>query len=46
MEGKTALQLACYEGHHNIVEFLLTNKAELNVKDTEGDTALHYAAFG
>ena len=46
MEGKTALQLACYEGHHNIVEFLLKNKAELNVKDTEGDTALHYAAFG
>ncbi|VDI03290.1 E3 ubiquitin-protein ligase mind-bomb [Mytilus galloprovincialis] len=46
MEGKTALQLACYEGHSQIVEFLVKNKADVNIKDSEGDPALHYAAYG
>ncbi|XP_063408625.1 E3 ubiquitin-protein ligase MIB2-like isoform X2 [Mytilus trossulus] len=46
MEGKTALQLACYEGHYDIVEFLVKNKADVNIKDSEGDPALHYAAYG
>lgn len=46
MEGKTALQLACYEGHSEIVEFLVKNKADVNIKDSEGDPALHYAAYG
>ncbi|XP_076085072.1 E3 ubiquitin-protein ligase MIB2-like isoform X1 [Mytilus galloprovincialis] len=46
IEGKTALQLACYEGYYDIVEFLVKNKADVNIKDSEGDPALHYAAYG
>ena len=45
-ENKTALHLACYEGHTEIVECLLQHKADANIVDDEGDTALHYAAFG
>ncbi|XP_033764387.1 E3 ubiquitin-protein ligase MIB2-like isoform X2 [Pecten maximus] len=45
-DGKTALHLACYEGHSQIVTLLLEHKADLDLKDGEGDSALHYAAFG
>lgn len=43
---KTALQLASYEGKLDVVKFLLENKADVNMADGEGDTALHFAAFG
>ena len=45
-EWKTPLQMACYEGHVDVVKFLLENKADVNAADDEGDTALHYSAFG
>ncbi|XP_060077596.1 E3 ubiquitin-protein ligase mind-bomb-like isoform X2 [Ylistrum balloti] len=46
-DGKTALHLACYEGHSQIVELLLKQPGvDLDLQDGEGDSALHYAAFG
>lgn len=44
--GKTALQVACHQGHIEIVRLLLTSGADLEAQDEDGDTALHYAAFG
>ena len=44
--GKTALQLASHEGHEKTVKFLLDKGADVKKKDAEGDTALHYSAFG
>ncbi|KAL5013169.1 hypothetical protein ScPMuIL_007439, partial [Solemya velum] len=46
LEGKSALQLASYEGNTDIVDYLLQKKADVSLDDDEGDTALHYAAFG
>ncbi|OWF54450.1 E3 ubiquitin-protein ligase mind-bomb-like isoform X2 [Mizuhopecten yessoensis] len=45
-DGKTALHLACYEGHSQVVTLLLKYNANLDLQDGEGDSALHYAAFG
>ncbi|XP_062617080.1 E3 ubiquitin-protein ligase MIB2-like [Saccostrea cucullata] len=45
-DGRTALQVACYEGHVDVVKFLLDSKADPNLKDAEGDSPLHYSAFG
>ena len=36
---------ASAEGHKDVVELLLANKAEVNAKDKNGDTPLHEAAF-
>ena len=44
--GKTALQVACHQGHLPIVEFLLSKGANMEVRDAEGDQPIHYAAFG
>lgn len=44
--GKTALQVASHQGHKDIVHLLLSSRANLEVKDEDGDTALHYSAFG
>ncbi|XP_022698616.1 E3 ubiquitin-protein ligase MIB2-like isoform X1 [Varroa jacobsoni] len=44
--SKTALQVTCHQGHLTIVELLLRAKASLESADDDGDTALHYAAFG
>lgn len=44
--GKTALQVAAHQGHASIVKLLLDSGASVNAKDNDGDTCLHYAAFG
>lgn len=45
-QGRTALQIASYQGHLEVVKALLQAHANVNLRDDEGDTALHYAAFG
>lgn len=44
--GKTALQVAAHQGHTQLVAYLLSIGAFVNAVDTDGDTTLHYAAFG
>lgn len=44
--GKTALHVAAHQGHIEIVKLLLQSGASVNAKDNDGDTCLHYAAFG
>lgn len=43
--GKTPLQVAAHQGHIEIV-VLLIQQVNLEVSDDDGDTALHYSAFG
>ncbi|RLV95043.1 hypothetical protein DV515_00012924 [Chloebia gouldiae] len=45
-QGRTALQIASYQGHLEVVKMLLQAHANVDLRDDEGDTALHYAAFG
>lgn len=45
-QGKTALQVAAHQGHMEVVKALLQANSSIEVKDEDGDTALHYAAFG
>lgn len=44
--GKTCLQVAAHQGHQMLVEYLLSIGANVNIVDKEGDSVLHYAAFG
>jgi ankyrin repeat protein len=39
----TPLHLAALDGHANVVEFLLANRADVNVKDSRGHTPMHLA---
>lgn len=41
----TALYLAAKQGHSEVVELLLNEDADVNVKRNDGDTALHVAAM-
>ncbi|XP_055955417.1 oxysterol-binding protein-related protein 1 isoform X2 [Patella vulgata] len=43
--GWTALHLAAYFGHIDIVRFLLERGADVNVANSLGDTPLHRAAY-
>lgn len=45
-QGKTALQVAAHQGHVEVVKALLQANSSVEVKDEDGDTALHYTAFG
>jgi integrin-linked kinase len=45
MGDDTALHLACAHGHREIVQRLLTRKADVNAVNEHGNSALHYAAF-
>ena len=42
---KTALHDAALEGHKEIVELLIDNGANVNAKNTIGETPLHQAVF-
>ncbi|KAK3587573.1 hypothetical protein CHS0354_004863 [Potamilus streckersoni] len=44
--GRTALQLASYQGHDEIVKVLISHNADVNLADNAGNTPLLYAAFG
>jgi ankyrin repeat protein len=46
VSGKTALQVACHQGHTDVVEILLGAHADLESMDDDGDTPLHYCCFG
>jgi uncharacterized protein len=43
VEGWTALMFAAGEGHVEVCQALLENKADPNLKDKDGDTALDHA---
>lgn len=43
-EGWTSLMLAAAEGHQPVVEVLLRNGAEIEIKDNDGDTAIQHAS--
>ncbi|KAK3104827.1 hypothetical protein FSP39_011109 [Pinctada imbricata] len=46
VDGKTALHVSSFQGHNEVVAFLLENKADVNLTDNEGNTSLHHSAFG
>ena len=39
-DGRTALGLACSEGHLDIVKYLIVHGADVNHKDSRGNNAL------
>ena len=41
--GQSALHLAVHQGHARIVERLVGFGIDLNIQDSNGDTALHIA---
>jgi hypothetical protein len=45
-DNSTPLHLAASRGHLDVVEFLVTQGANPNITDSEGGSALHYAAAG
>ncbi len=45
-EGRTALQLASFDGHEETVSWLIAQSAEIDHRDDFGRTALMYAATG
>ena len=40
-DKRNALHLSCVNGHYDVVKFLLNSKADINLKDRWGNTALH-----
>jgi ankyrin repeat protein len=44
-DGKTPLHWAAANGHKDVVEFLLENKADTRAKDNDGDTPYDLATF-
>ena len=42
-DGATALHMACYFGHHNLVEYLLAKGADARISDEEGRLPIHWA---
>ena len=41
--GRTALHWACYNNHHQTLTILINSNANINIKDSNKDTPLHYA---
>lgn len=44
VQGWTALHAAAYNGHKKLVAYMLTNGANANAQDNDGNTPLHLAA--
>ena len=44
-EGATALHVASHMGHHGIMNLLLASGFEVNARDENGNTPLHWAIF-
>ncbi|KAH8357866.1 hypothetical protein KR200_011626 [Drosophila serrata] len=44
--GKACIQVASHQGYVELVAYLISKGANVNAVDKEGDSALHYAAFG
>ena len=42
-DGATALHMACYLGHYNLVEYLLSKGADARIADGEGRLPIHWA---
>ena len=46
-QGKGALHVSAHQGHLDVVEMLLDDAgADIHLEDDDGDSALHYSAFG
>jgi hypothetical protein len=45
-DGWTLLREAAENGHKDVLELLLANKADVNAKDKEGETPLYWAEMG
>ena len=43
-DGRTALHMACANGHADVAAFLIEQGADLDAPNAEGSTALHWAA--
>ncbi|XP_037513549.1 E3 ubiquitin-protein ligase MIB2 [Rhipicephalus sanguineus] len=42
----TPLLVACHEGDESLVRMMMTTGADMNEKDKDGDSALHFGAYG
>ena len=45
-DGRTALMLAAFDGHTEVVNLLIKNKSQVNRRDAMNRTALTYSASG
>ncbi|XP_065826100.1 uncharacterized protein [Oscarella lobularis] len=43
--GWTSLMMACQKGHLNTVSLLVSKQSDINIKEKNGWTALHFASF-
>ncbi|XP_031565501.1 uncharacterized protein LOC116300724 [Actinia tenebrosa] len=43
---KTCLHMACHSGYCDIIQLLLEKNADISIKDGQGYTAIHHAAYG
>ena len=44
-DGSTPLSMAALHGHHDVIEYLIDQGADVNATNRDGNTPLHVAAF-